>query len=215
MTSIPSSLISKPALLKRFPSSSGRPSKNGPEVAHIDAMRRDGDVLHANLSGVNPPRKATHGFWHVEKEVVQIQGHGMSEGPSITSVGLVQRQHGAGGVWQDCPETEAGLNALCEDSGKLSAESQFADRSAPSTQVSFSEGVRPKKLIDVNGQRPTTWPKSAAEQKSDLVRRGSVSSGDRAAGFNGLLYGVPCADHTTSDAPQGLRSRWGKVSGSC
>jgi hypothetical protein len=127
---------------KKVPVVFGRPSKNGPVIAQVDAMKRDGDTLHAKLSGVDPRIKRLMDAGMLKKKVVQIQGHGMPEGASITGVGLVQRQRGAHDVWQDCPETEDGLNALCEKSGKLSAESEFADRSAPSTQVSFSEVFR-------------------------------------------------------------------------
>jgi hypothetical protein len=148
---------------KKVPVVFGRPSKNGPVVAQLDAVKRDGDTLHAKLSGVDPRIKRLMDGGMLKKKVMQIQGHGMPEGPSITGVGLVQRQHGAHGVWTECPETEAGLNALCGNSGKLTAE---ADLSAPGTQVSFAEEVRPKKLIDVNGNSLTALAKERAKQES-------------------------------------------------
>jgi hypothetical protein len=153
---------------KRIPVVFGRPTKNGPALAQMDALQRKGDALAGRLSGVDPRAARLMQAGMLKKRVVQIKGHGMPEGPSITGVGLIHRQRGANGVWEECPADDASLNAICENSGKVEADSQFADRSTGGTHVSFEEedSTRRKLPVDTNGERLTALAWERAEKKS-------------------------------------------------
>jgi hypothetical protein len=155
---------------KKIPVVFGRPSENGPQLAQIDGLQRKGDTLNASLSGIDPRLQKLLDAGLLKKRSVQIKGHGMPEGPSITGVGLIHRQPGTRGVdWEDCPGTEAGLDAICEHHGDVSVESQFADRSAGVTHVVFEEFAfqpQKRKSIDVNGERLTALAKERADRKS-------------------------------------------------
>jgi predicted transcriptional regulator len=125
---------------QRLPVVFGHPSKAGPVLAHIDDMRRDDNTLSGKLSNVDPRMERLVKAGLLKKRIVQIKGHGMPEGPSITGVGMIHRRPGANSVWGDVPGTDEELNKVCDTSGDVSAESQFSDQNKGRAVVQFAEG---------------------------------------------------------------------------